>query len=249
MIQQLKGQAPHVLVVGDLILDHYLIGVTHRISPEAPVPVVDVRKESVTLGGAGNVLHNLQALGARVQVLAAVGDDPTGRELLGLLDRHGLPTGGVVSEPQRWTSRKTRVVAAQHQIVRFDKETTAAIGPQTEARLIERLEATPEPLAAILISDYNKGLVTPALSQAVVAYGRRRGIPVLVDPKGTQSQQVPRRHAADAQSQGGRRVDGAAARQRPGAAGRRAAAPPRAGPGLRGDHPGRGRAGDRGRRP
>jgi D-beta-D-heptose 7-phosphate kinase / D-beta-D-heptose 1-phosphate adenosyltransferase len=183
-MHQLRNRTPHILVLGDVMLDHYLIGGCHRISPEAPVPVVAVQKESVSLGGAGNVVKNLLALGARVSVLTAVGDDPSGRELRDLLQACGASPAGVVIEPHRQTPRKTRVVVAHHQVVRYDRETTAPIQAETERALCAAVCSQPAPPDAVLISDYAKGVVTPALCQTLIAYGRQHAIPVLVDPKG-----------------------------------------------------------------
>lgn len=181
----LHHSSPRILVVGDLMLDHYLWGTSDRISPEAPVPVVDVRREMVSLGGAGNVMNNLLAMGAQVVAASVVGDDQSGREILAMLAEQGIPTTGVLPETGRQTARKSRVVVTHQQVVRFDRETKNAIRPDSEAALLSWVREQTELPAAILLSDYNKGVLTPALTQALIQYGREHNIPVLVDPKGS----------------------------------------------------------------
>jgi D-beta-D-heptose 7-phosphate kinase/D-beta-D-heptose 1-phosphate adenosyltransferase len=184
-MNRLRNRTPRILVLGDVMLDHYLIGGCQRISPEAPVPVVEVHQETLALGGAGNVVKNLLALGARVSVLAAVGDDPSGQDVRRLLEAQGVATDGLVTEPGRQTPRKTRLVVAHHQVVRYDRETTSALRAETEQALWQVAEAQLETCDAVLVSDYAKGVVTPWLCQAVIRAARRRSIPVLVDPKGS----------------------------------------------------------------
>lgn len=181
----LKHRAPRVLVVGDLMLDHYLWGASDRVSPEAPVPVVEVRREVVTLGGAGNVVNNLLALGAQVTAAGVVGDDASGRDVLAVLREKGVSTEGVRVEPGRQTSRKSRVVAAHQQVVRFDRETKTPIAPESEAFLLDFVRDRPREIDAILLSDYAKGVLTPTLARAIIRWGRANGVPVLVDPKGS----------------------------------------------------------------
>ncbi len=183
-MQHLRNRSPHILVLGDVMLDHYLIGGCHRISPEAPVPVVEVEKESLFLGGAGNVVKNLLAWGARVFTLSVVGDDDSGGELRAMLEQYGVSTAGIVTEPTRRTPRKTRVVVTHHQVVRYDRETTSAIRAETERALWQAVQSQAAPFDAVLVSDYNKGVVTPALCQQLIGYARELSIPVLVDPKG-----------------------------------------------------------------
>jgi D-beta-D-heptose 7-phosphate kinase/D-beta-D-heptose 1-phosphate adenosyltransferase len=178
-----SAAAPHILVVGDLMLDHYVRGKCRRISPEAPVPVVQVEGESQALGGAGNVVNNLVALGARASLASAIGDDASGGQIIELLRERGVSTSGVIREAARTTSQKTRIVASRHQLVRVDRESTHAIDAATEHALLESVRGG-EPPAAILLSDYAKGVLTPTLCQALIAWARERSIPVLVDPKG-----------------------------------------------------------------
>ncbi len=182
-MKSLRDASPHILVVGDMMLDHYVIGGCQRISPEAPVPVVQVERETHSLGGAGNVVSNLRALGARVSLASAIGDDDAGRHVTDLLRQQQVPTGGLQVEADRRTSQKTRVVAARHQLVRIDRETTQPIGDPAQRALLESIFGN-EQSDAVLLSDYAKGVLTPAICQQVIGWARERQIPVLVDPKG-----------------------------------------------------------------
>jgi D-beta-D-heptose 7-phosphate kinase/D-beta-D-heptose 1-phosphate adenosyltransferase len=173
------------LVIGDLMLDEYLWGRADRISPEAPVQVVDVIREELRLGGAGNVVHNLAALGAQVSVCSVVGDDQNGRELLGQFCHHHIDTSAIFQDPNRRTSRKTRVVAAHQQIVRIDRESREALPTAVEEQLCLWIAAHAREYGAIVLSDYNKGVLTPAVIAAAIAAAAPSAIPVLVDPKGT----------------------------------------------------------------
>ena len=173
------------LVVGDLMLDEYLWGKAERISPEAPVQVVDVVREELRLGGAGNVVHNLAALGADVSVCSVVGDDQNGRELLEKFCQHHIDTRAIFLDSGRRTSRKTRVVAAHQQIVRIDRESREALPSSVEQQLCLWIADHAREYRVIVLSDYNKGVLTPAVIAAAVAAADLAGIPVLVDPKGT----------------------------------------------------------------
>jgi D-beta-D-heptose 7-phosphate kinase/D-beta-D-heptose 1-phosphate adenosyltransferase len=179
----LRGAAPRIALVGDLMLDHYVIGGCQRISPEAPVPVVHVERETWSLGGAGNVVANLRALGAQVSLASVLGDDAASRRVMELLEEQGVSTRGVVRARGRVTSQKTRVVASRHQLVRIDRERLEAIDDAQQQALIESIAAG-EPPAAVLLSDYAKGVLSPALCQQIIGWARERSIPVLVDPKG-----------------------------------------------------------------
>ncbi|AJE02856.1 D-glycero-beta-D-manno-heptose-7-phosphate kinase [Geobacter pickeringii] len=172
------------LVIGDLMLDEYLWGKAERISPEAPVQVVDVTREEIRIGGAGNVANNLVALGCRVSVASVVGGDENGTILLHAFSGKGVDVGGVFEDPQRTTSRKTRVLAANQQIVRIDRESREDIGADYERRIVGFLEERGDEFAVILISDYLKGVLTPSLLAAIIAFSKERGIPVVIDPKG-----------------------------------------------------------------
>lgn len=173
------------LVVGDLMLDEYLWGRADRISPEAPVQVVDVIREELRLGGAGNVVHNLAALGAQVSVCSVVGGDQNGRELLGQLCHHQIDVSAIFQDPGRRTSRKTRVVAAHQQIVRIDRESREALPAFVEQQLCGWIARHAREFSVLVLSDYNKGVLTSAVIAAAVSEAAKAGIPVLVDPKGT----------------------------------------------------------------
>ena len=173
------------LVIGDLMLDEYLWGKADRISPEAPVQVVDVIREELRLGGAGNVVHNLAALGARVSVCSVVGDDSNGRELLGQFRHHAIDTRAVFLDPGRRTSRKTRVVASHQQIVRIDRESRHPLPAEMERRLCAWIGEHAGDYGVIVLSDYKKGVLTPDVISAAIAAASAGNIPVLVDPKGT----------------------------------------------------------------
>jgi D-beta-D-heptose 7-phosphate kinase/D-beta-D-heptose 1-phosphate adenosyltransferase len=182
LFARVKGLS--ALVVGDQMLDEYLWGKAERISPEAPVQVVDVLREDLRLGGAGNVVNNLVALGCRVAVSSVVGGDNNGAQLMQAFSGKGVDVAGVFEDPHRLTSKKTRVVAANQQIVRLDRETREPLGPDSEQRLTEYLRQQAGSFQVILVSDYLKGVLTPIVLEAVVAAGREHGIPVVVDPKG-----------------------------------------------------------------
>jgi D-beta-D-heptose 7-phosphate kinase/D-beta-D-heptose 1-phosphate adenosyltransferase len=173
------------LVVGDLMLDEYLWGKAERISPEAPVQVVDIIREELRLGGAGNVVHNLVALGVQVAVCSVIGDDQNGRELLEKFCRHGIDTSAIFLEAGRRTSRKTRVVAAHQQIVRIDRESREALSLEIERQLCTWITEHASEYKVVVLSDYNKGVLTPAVIASAISAAAKADIPVLVDPKGT----------------------------------------------------------------
>ncbi|PLX89881.1 MAG: bifunctional heptose 7-phosphate kinase/heptose 1-phosphate adenyltransferase [Desulfuromonas sp.] len=173
-----------ILVVGDLMLDEYLWGHAARISPEAPVPVVGVSDEDLRLGGAGNVINNLLALGCMVDVASVVGDDPDGRELTRQLQALSIDVQGVVADPQRTTTRKTRIVANNQQMLRIDREKTSLLSVVTEQKLIDIFLSCDRSYQAILVSDYLKGVLTPTVLQTLISHAKQLKIPVIVDPKG-----------------------------------------------------------------
>jgi D-beta-D-heptose 7-phosphate kinase/D-beta-D-heptose 1-phosphate adenosyltransferase len=174
-----------VLVAGDFMLDEYLWGKVERISPEAPVAVVEVERETHTLGGAGNVVNNLVALGAQVEVLGLAGEDNPGRLLKQELIRLGVGVEGLFADPGRRTSRKTRVMGASQQVVRIDRESRTPAPPAFEQAARQFLSVHMPGLHALVLSDYAKGVLTPPVLQELITQGRRLGYPVVVDPKGT----------------------------------------------------------------
>ncbi len=180
-----RAQGLGALVVGDLMLDEYLWGKAERISPEAPVQVVDVIREDLRLGGAGNVVNNLVALGCRVSVASVVGGDENGSLLLRTFTDKGVDVAGVMADTPRQTSRKTRVIAANQQIVRIDRESREPLSRECEEWLIAYLREHAPAFQVILVSDYLKGVLTPAVVRAIMAVGKKCGVPVVVDPKGS----------------------------------------------------------------
>lgn len=179
-----QGRSPRVLVVGDVMVDHYLWGKTERISPEAPVPVVDVQKESEALGGCGNVINNLVTLGAKVCLASVIGNDENGRNLKALLQDADVDTGALVIEPSRRTTKKSRVIAAHQQVVRFDSESRQEITKETETQILSLVTSELEDSDIVLISDYGKGVITETLCREIITRCRAAGKKILVDPKG-----------------------------------------------------------------
>jgi len=181
----LKTVKPKILVVGDLMIDHYLWGSCERISPEAPVQVVDIAKETTVLGGAGNVINNLNTLGADVSVSSVIGDDDNGQELLGMLDTIGVNSQNIIMQDGRKTSKKSRIIAVSQQILRYDKESKNDITQESIERIITALEKSISSYDIIILSDYGKGVLTDVLCQSIIALANDNGVKVLVDPKGS----------------------------------------------------------------
>ena len=171
------------LVVGDLMIDEYLWGSVDRISPEAPVPVVCVEKESHTLGGAGNVINNLVSMGAKVLAIGTAGTGKAGRMIFEKLESMDIETNGIISEPDRPTTRKTRVIASNQQVLRIDKEIKKDINDVTLGKLVKIMENKIPDVDLVIISDYNKGLVTKELVKQTVRLARTHNTLVLADPK------------------------------------------------------------------
>jgi D-beta-D-heptose 7-phosphate kinase / D-beta-D-heptose 1-phosphate adenosyltransferase len=180
-----KAASVRALVIGDLMLDEYLWGRTERISPEAPVQVVEVVREDLRLGGAGNVVHNLAALGASVSICSVIGADENGSLLRRAFQAKGVELAGLFEDSERRTSKKTRVIAANQQIVRIDRETRSPISPSCQDAILGFLEANCGNFDVIVVSDYLKGVLTPEVLSTVCQAGRRLSIPVVVDPKGS----------------------------------------------------------------
>ncbi len=172
-----------VLVVGDLMLDRYMSGRVDRISPEAPVPVVLLEEESAAVGGAGNVAANVAALGSGCEVVGCVGKDVHGRVLREAMEELGISTGGVVAAEDRPTTVKTRVLARRQQVVRVDQEEEADVGAELTGVLEEALRQVASACDAIVLEDYNKGVLVEPLIQTALGLGMEAGIPTVVDPK------------------------------------------------------------------
>lgn len=173
-----------ILVVGDLMLDEYLWGSVDRISPEAPVQVVKVNSETVTLGGAGNVVRNLVSLGAGVDAAGAVGPDDAGRMIKERLDQQRVGRVGVIESPGRVTSRKSRVMAGHHHVCRIDRETTEPLSAGEADGVIAWIGENLDRFDAAVLSDYAKGALTDRLIAGIIGLFNRSGKPVVVDPKG-----------------------------------------------------------------
>jgi len=178
-----KFKETSLLVVGDLILDEFLWGEVSRISPEAPVPVVWVKRESFMPGGASNVANNLRALGANVRVAGVIGDDERGAILKDELERSGIDTAGILVDESRPTTLKTRVVAHHQQVVRIDKEKVEHLGAELLSKMLKIIEEAVKKVDAVIIEDYGKGVITPALLEKVVPLAKKHGKIISVDPK------------------------------------------------------------------
>lgn len=179
-----RFQGMNALVVGDLMLDEYIFGRATRISPEAPVMVVRQQQTKNLPGGAANVARNLIALGANVSMIGVLGCDRSGETLESSLQDQGILTTGIVHEPTRITTRKTRVVADHsHQVLRIDHEDEGPISAATEAKLLEQAGNHLNNCDVVVLSDYLKGAVSPKLCEHVIASANAKGIPVVANPK------------------------------------------------------------------
>jgi rfaE bifunctional protein kinase chain/domain len=181
---QLQKKKPSILVIGDLMIDHYIWGHATRLSPEAPVPIVNVKTESTTLGGAGNVVQNLVTLGAVVTIAGVIGNDSAGNQLTQILGGEGVKTNTIIQDASRQTTVKTRVLVGSHQLVRVDREATEALSQQLEDDLAEKITVHIDKADIIVFSDYNKGLFSPGLTQRLIRIANDHQKKVLVDPKG-----------------------------------------------------------------
>jgi len=181
LIPRLRGK--RIGVLGDLMLDRYLWGTASRLSPEAAVPIVDFVEQSECLGGGGNVAANLAALGAKVEVFGVVGGDEPGRALRACLAAAGIADRGVIAESKRVTTVKTRIIAKHHQVVRVDHERREPLRPETEEKLLRLLFAALKRVDTLVLSDYDKGLVTDAFADRVLSAAHQLRVPVFVKPK------------------------------------------------------------------
>ena len=172
-----------VLVVGDLIMDRFIWGTVARISPEAPVPVVDVEREEDRPGGAGNVIFNLVDLEAKVSAAGIIGMDEVGERLARDFEYRGVNIEGILLDPARPTSLKTRIIATHQHVVRFDKEFKAPISAEFEKRLLGVLKTSLAQADAVIFSDYGKGLIASHMAAILIDSARKMGKPVFVDPK------------------------------------------------------------------
>lgn len=173
-----------IAVIGDIMLDHYMKGNFERISPEAPVPIVDVVSELLTFGGAANVIGNLVTYEVNPILFSVIGDDVAGSELMDLFVQHNVATDGIIIEKNRITTKKSRVIVSSHQMMRIDKETKKSISKESEIRIIELLKNKIDELDVILISDYAKGVLTNSLLSNIFTLARSKNKITIVDPKG-----------------------------------------------------------------
>jgi D-glycero-beta-D-manno-heptose-7-phosphate kinase len=172
-----------IMVIGDMILDAYVWGDAARISPEAPVPVIDVTSETRRLGGATNVLNNINSLGGKCIICGVVGNDEWGSYLIDKINELGISTEGIIIDNTRQTSIKTRVVARNQQVVRYDRETKRPVDQPVMRKLLKTIDANLNDLNAIIISDYGKGVVTSQMIRAIEEIVSGSDIIVAVDPK------------------------------------------------------------------
>lgn len=181
LLQAFDGK--RVAVVGDLMLDRYYWGSVNRISPEAPVPVVEVDEESTRLGGAANVANNIASLGGTPFLVGVVGADEGGKRLRTTVEAQGFPTDGLVTDGSRPTTVKTRVIAHHQHVVRIDQEVKTDIDAGMQRRIVEVLTAHLSSIDAIILEDYNKGVMTRELIRTIIDLARKQGRIVTVDPK------------------------------------------------------------------
>jgi D-beta-D-heptose 7-phosphate kinase/D-beta-D-heptose 1-phosphate adenosyltransferase len=172
-----------LIVLGDLMLDEFIWGEVRRISPEAPVPVVEVKRESWHLGGAGNVVSNLIELGAKALPIGVIGDDETGRLMARKFAERGAYTSGLIVDDYRPTTRKTRIVAHSQQMVRADRENRSPISAEIEDKVIAAFSAALTEAEAVIVSDYDKGLLTQRVLEEVISATHKAGKIVCLDPK------------------------------------------------------------------
>jgi D-beta-D-heptose 7-phosphate kinase / D-beta-D-heptose 1-phosphate adenosyltransferase len=177
-------QSARVLCIGDVMLDHYVYGQVERVSPEAPIPVLCIERELKTLGGAGNVLRNLAALGATASFISVVGNDDAGREIGRLLEAQDGAEVHVLVQPQRTTTVKTRYVAANQQLLRADRETAVPLDPYIREDLLRLARELVIGQSVVLVSDYAKGVLTEGMAFEIILAAREAGAFVIVDPKG-----------------------------------------------------------------
>jgi D-beta-D-heptose 7-phosphate kinase/D-beta-D-heptose 1-phosphate adenosyltransferase len=172
-----------ILVVGDIMVDKFIWGKVGRISPEAPVPIVEVTKETEALGGAANVASNITSLGGKAIVVSVIGEDITGRTLIEMLSERNIKTDCLVYSSRRPTIIKTRIIAASQQVVRVDKEVKGVFEKDTESKIMNNIEDAMPKVNAVIISDYGKGVLCSNVLKKTIFLARKYKIPITVDPK------------------------------------------------------------------
>jgi len=172
-----------VLIIGDLMVDSYTWGKVSRISPEAPVPVVNVIRRESRLGGAGNVVLNIASLGPTAVICSVIGDDAPGRELQKIILDSNLSIEGLIVEPGRMTTVKERIIAGSQQVVRVDSETENSISSSSQQALLALIKKSMSDVDVIIFEDYDKGVLSEDLVQTVISLAKENNIPTVVDPK------------------------------------------------------------------
>ena len=179
-----QDKTPKILVIGDLMIDYYLLGTSDRISPESPVPIIDINNESTLLGGAGNVVNNLKALGSKIDVISVLGDCKNSKELKNLLKEIDISTKYLITEEGRKASKKTRIIVSKQQVVRYDRESTNEISIESQNTILDTFKKIISNYDIVLLSDYGKGVLTTKLTKSLINTAKNYGKKVLVDPKG-----------------------------------------------------------------
>ena len=179
-----KFNGLRILVIGDVMLDAYVMGKVNRISPEAPVPIVSLENEDARIGGAGNVALNLLALGANPIICGVIGEDTSGDKLLNLFEKNGISTDGLVKSIARKTTVKTRVISNKQQLLRIDSESTFPLLESEEIKLNKTIQnIINQGIDGIIFEDYNKGVLTDSVIQNTIKIAKEKDIPTAVDPK------------------------------------------------------------------
>jgi D-beta-D-heptose 7-phosphate kinase / D-beta-D-heptose 1-phosphate adenosyltransferase len=184
MMVELQNKSPKILVIGDIMIDQYLWGSCDRISPEAPVQIIDIDKESISLGGAGNVINNLISLGAQTDIISVVGDNDNSTELKSLLQIIGVKSNYLFTQKNRLTSKKTRIISSQQQVVRYDQESTGQINSESESLVLNTYSKIVNNYDIVLLSDYGKGVLSNKLTKMLISIANSNKKKVLIDPKG-----------------------------------------------------------------
>lgn len=177
-----KASSKKVAIIGDVMMDRYFWGTVTRISPEAPVPVVDIEDETMHLGGAANVGYNLRSLGLQPILCGVIGNDNSGKRVIELCEKAGIDASVLIEDDGRPTTVKTRIIGNNQQIARLDRESREVITNKLADRLLEKLSGYSD-IEAIVLEDYNKGVIYPELILSVKEYAKKRDIPIFVDPK------------------------------------------------------------------
>ena len=179
-----KEKMPKILVIGDLMIDYYLLGTSERISPESPVPIIDIYNESTLLGGAGNVINNLKALGSKIDVISVLGDCNNSIELKKLLNEINISTKYLIFQEGRLASKKTRIIVSKQQVVRYDRESSNEININSQNIILDTFKKIISSYDIVILSDYGKGVLTSNLTKSLIIIAKKYNKKVLVDPKG-----------------------------------------------------------------